>query len=69
MALAVRRVIGGDLCLERGKDEEDMQMIRRRAQLISAAATSTYSPHQFMLHKDDFVEHSAATPRASLHVD
>ena len=55
----LRRVIERKICaLKEEKDEEDMQMIRRRAQLFGRGNIKSYlAPHQFMLHKDDFVEH------------
>jgi len=44
--------------LKREKDAEDMEMIERRAKLFGRGNIKSYlADHQFMLHKDDFVEH------------
>ena len=55
----LRRVIERKLCaLKREKDAEDMAMIQRRAEIYGRGNIKTYlSPHQFMLHKEQFVEH------------
>src|SRR5579872_7050282 len=40
------------------KDKEDMAMIERRAKIYGRGNIASYlAPHQFMLHKEAFVEH------------
>jgi hypothetical protein len=62
----LRRVIERKLCaLKREKDAEDMAMIQRRARIFGRGNIKSYlAPHQFMLHKDEFVQHygSGAAP-------
>lgn len=55
----LRKVIEDRLCtLKRDKDEEDMEMIRRRAKLYGRGNIKSYlAEHQFMLYKDAFVTH------------
>ena len=53
--------------LKREKDAEDMAMIERRADLFGRGNIKSYlADHQFMLHKDDFVEHFGNESAASL---
>ncbi len=54
-----RELIQERMCtLKKEKDEEDMDMIRRRAKIFGRGNIKSYlSDHQFMLHKDDFVKH------------
>lgn len=55
----LRRVIERKMCaLKREKDDEDIAMIERRAKIFGRGNIKSYlADHQFMLHKDDFVEH------------
>ena len=55
----VRHVLERKLSgLKMEKDQEDMEMIRRRAALFGRGNIKSYlADHQFLLHKDAFVEH------------
>ncbi len=47
--------------LKEEKDKEDIEMIDRRAELFGRGNAKAYlADHQFMLHKDEFVEHFAS---------
>lgn len=62
-----RRMIERKMCaLKREKDDEDMEMIERRAQIFGRGNIKAYlADQQFMLHKDDFVEHFGGTALGS----
>lgn len=55
----LRQMIQDKMCsLKKEKDQEDMDMIRRREKIFGRGNIKGYLlPHQFMLHKDDFVKH------------
>ena len=55
----VRKLIESKLCaLKREKDDEDMEMIARRAEIYGRGNIKSYlADHQFMLYKDEFVRH------------
>jgi hypothetical protein len=55
----IRHVIEQKLtALKKEKDQEDMEMVERRAKLFGRGNIRGYlADHQFMLHKEDFVEH------------
>jgi hypothetical protein len=54
-----RHMIEERLCrLKREKDDEDMEMIERRAKIFGRGNIKSYlADHQFMLYKDEFVKH------------
>jgi hypothetical protein len=58
----LRRFIERKMCaLKREKDDEDIVMIERRAEIFGRGNINAYlADHQFMLHKDDFVKHFGA---------
>jgi len=55
----LRHVLERQLCsLKREKDQEDIEMIQRRAKLFGRGNIKDYlADHQFLFHKDAFVEH------------
>ena len=57
--LPLRHVLERKLSgLKREKDQEDMEMIQRRAKLFGRGNIKSYlADHQFLFHKDAFVEH------------
>jgi hypothetical protein len=65
----LRHVIERKMCaLKREKDDEDMEMIERRAEIFGRGNIKAYlADHQFMLHKDDFVEHFGSNAIRSEH--
>jgi hypothetical protein len=54
-----RSILEERICtLKKEKDQEDVEMILRRAAIFGRGNIKSYLPdHQFMLHKDDFVKH------------
>jgi len=54
-----RHLIEKKLCqLKREKDDEDMEMIKRREKIFGRGNIKSYlADHQFMLYKDQFVKH------------
>jgi hypothetical protein len=65
-----RHMIERKMCaLKREKDAEDMEMIQRRAQIFGRGNIKAYvADHQFLLHKDEFVEQfgdESAAPQGS----
>lgn len=62
----LRRFIERKMCaLKREKDDEDIAMIERRAEIFGRGNVNAYlADHQFMLHKDDFVKHFGADANA-----
>lgn len=43
------------------KDQEDLEAIKRRDRLFGRGNVAAYlAPHQFLLHKDDYIAHFAA---------
>ncbi len=55
----MRHIIQDKMCqLKKEKDQEDMDMLRRRDKIFGRGNIRGYlADHQFMLHKDDFVKH------------
>ncbi len=55
----MRHIIEKKLCdLKREKDQEDIDMILRRAKIFGRGNIRGYlADHQFMLHKEEFVKH------------
>jgi hypothetical protein len=63
-----RHMIERKMCaLKREKDQEDMEMVERRAKVFGRGNIKAYlADHQFMLHKDEFVKHFGNESAASL---
>ena len=62
-----RMIIQERICtLKKEKDKEDLEMLVRRDRIFGRGNIKSYlQDHQFMLHKEDFVEHFGGNAQAA----